>query len=144
MSFYRSRKENKKYDGHLLIPKKVGCVFCAAKKGYGQCIERYKYCKVLKNRFPYSIWDGQRVMDHLMIVPNKHTDSIGDFSKDEILEYMKVIGEYEEKGYSIYARTPSSTVKSVVHQHTHLIKNTGKDLRLILYIAKPFLARWIK
>ena len=74
-----------------------------------------------------------------MIVPKKHTDTLSDLTRDEAVEYVDLLGSYESKGYNVWARAAQSTIKSVVHQHTHLIKSAGKAHRFIFFIRKPYL-----
>lgn len=88
------------------------------------------------------MWDGQGVLDHLMIVPKAHTDKLGGLSEQAAIEYLQLIDRYETKGYNLYARAPGSTVKTVVHQHTHLILLDGQDRRFVLALRKPFYIRF--
>jgi len=77
--------------------------------------------------------------DHLLVVPKKHTDKLADFTAPESVEFMGIIGSYESQGYNIYARAPQTVSKSVMHQHTHLIKPVGKVHRFIFFIGKPYI-----
>ena len=56
---------------------------------------------------------------------------------------MDVIAEYEEQGYSVYARAPENKQKSVAHQHTHLIKTHGKPKNMLFTSVKPYIL-WSK
>ena len=73
MTATRSRREEKHYKGSLHRSRNDGCPFCAITAGSNQLVEDGTAHKVIRNRFPYSLWDGQRVIDHLMVVPKKHT-----------------------------------------------------------------------
>jgi diadenosine tetraphosphate (Ap4A) HIT family hydrolase len=139
MSATRSRKEQIYYKKYLKTVDKSVCVFCEIKKGSDQLLSVTKHFKVIKNIFPYSIWDGQKVVDHLMVTPKKHTDSIKDMPDSQKVEYVNLIELYEQKGYNIYARAPVSKMKSIVHQHTHLIKTEGAHKKLIVLSTKPYL-----
>lgn len=137
MSATRSRKEEKTYKEYLKTVPKGICVFC---EGLNQeIVDDAKLFKVIRNIFGYSIWDGQKAVDHLMIVPKMHTDSIAHFTDEMALEMHKLISKYEQLGYNIYARAPQSAIKSVVHQHTHLIKTEGASKKFILLNRKPYL-----
>jgi len=143
MPINRSRKVQAAYDDYSRTADPAVCAFCAAKKGDDQLVEEYTYFKVLKNNFGYSMWDGQDVADHLMVVPKEHTDSLAGMTADQKVEYVDIITAYESRGYDIYARAPHSPMKSVVHQHTHLIKPAaGKPKRFLLYVDKPYI-RWM-
>lgn len=72
-----------------------------------------------------------------MVIPKRHIDAIGHFTKKEQAEYAKILGEYDQKGYSVYARAPGNIIKSVVHQHTHLIALDNKPKRILVYIKNP-------
>lgn len=138
MTATRSRKEEKDYKKYLKTINHTDCVFCVIKKGNEQLVEETKNFKVIKNIFAYSLWDGQAVTDHMMITPKKHSDSLANMRPKEKVEYVDLIEKYEKLGYNIYARAPSSVIKSVIHQHTHLIKTEGSSKRLVLLLRKPY------
>ena len=139
MTATRSRREEKHYKGSLHRSRNDGCPFCAITAGSDQLVEDGTAHKVIRNIFPYSLWDGQRVIDHLMVVPKKHTDSLSSLKSREKTEYVDILSKYESRGYNVYARAPQSTSKSVLHQHTHLIKLSGKTPRFILLLRKPYI-----
>jgi len=134
----RSRKEQVTYERHLKKSDRTVCAFCLINKKSPQFIEDTEHFKVIRNIFAYSIWDGQYVADHLMIVPKVHTDTLANMSASQKIEYFDLLEKYEGLHYSIYARAPSSVMKSIVHQHTHLIKPGGKLKRFILLTFKPY------
>ncbi|HET7529271.1 MAG TPA: HIT family protein [Candidatus Saccharimonadales bacterium] len=141
MSVYRSRKENNIYNRYRDQNNKNGCQFCEIGEGDKQYVAESKSFKVIRNIFAYSVWDGQRVTDHLMIVPKKHIDNLGSLTPAQSSEFLKLIDKYESQGYNIYARAPASKIKTVVHQHTHLIKSEGEHLNLLFVMHKPFYLR---
>ena len=138
MTATRSRKEETDYKKYLKTIKHADCVFCIIEKGNDQLVEETVGFKVIKNIFGYSLWDGQRVTDHLMITPKKHSNSLANMKPNEKVEYVDLIEKYEKLGYNIYSRAPSSIIKSVVHQHTHLIKTEGRPMRLVLLLRRPY------
>lgn len=79
--------------------------------------------------------------DHLLIIPKQHTDKLGDLSDVAAIEFLRLIDKYEDRGYNVFARAPLSKIKSVVHQHTHLIQPSDKRTNFILYFRKPFYIR---
>lgn len=140
MTATRSRKEVETYRKYMKsVPKSEKCVFCAIDKNTNQLVEETGYFKIVRNIFGYSLWDSQRVADHLMIVPKKHTDSLNDLPKDAAVEFVNLLGQYEAKHYNVYARAPSSIMKTVIHHHTHLIKPAGKPKRLVFLWRKPYI-----
>ena len=113
-------------------------------KGHIQFVRETKHLKVVRNRVPYSLWDNQRVLEHLMIVPKIHTGKLGDLGEAGAVEFIKLIDEYESAGYNIYARSVDSTNRSVVHQHTHLMKLGGKEVDFLFMLRKPWYFRLSK
>jgi len=94
---------------------------------------------IIKNRVSYDLFEGRRVLNHLMVVPKRHVTTIAEFTDDEKIDQMTIIGNYEKKGYNIYARAEGSSSRSVLHQHTHLIKMRDKPAKLIIFTAAPHL-----
>lgn len=139
MTATRSRKEEKIYKNHLKITNRDSCAFCPINEDSDQLIEETSCFKIIRNIFAYSIWDGQQVTDHLMITPKKHTDSLAGMKTNEKIEYIDLIEKYEKQGYNIYSRAPSSAIKSIIHQHTHLIKTEGKSKRFVFLLRKPYI-----
>jgi diadenosine tetraphosphate (Ap4A) HIT family hydrolase len=135
----RSRKEALRYRKDLKTDQYDDCVFCLIEREQERIIEKADNFYVIKNKYPYSHWDLQKVTDHLMIIPKKHTDTLSDLTSDEAVEYVKLIGSYESQGYSVYSRAPVSVIKSVVHQHTHLIKTIPEESKLLVYAKKPYI-----
>jgi len=137
---YRNRKEYKVYKKHTVKTQKAGvCEFCKITAGKDQFVEETKSFKVIKNIFPYTYWDYRRVIEHLMIVPKKHIDTLDDITESEAAEYLQLLGGYESRGYDVFARAPDSVSRSVPHQHMHLIKPEKKPVRFLLYIKRPYL-----
>lgn len=137
---YRSRKETKIYKNYARKVQADGiCEFCKVNEGNPQFVAATTSFKIIKNTFPYSFFDYHKVSDHLLVIPIKHTDTLSSLSPKEASEYIQLISSYESKGYDVFARAPSSKQKSVTHQHTHLIKPVGKELRTIIYTKKPFI-----
>lgn len=83
---------------------------------------------VIRNRFPYAVWDSAHVEDHLMIVPSRHVLSLDEYTDAEGLDFFALVRRYEAAGYSIFSRSPQSVGRSVEHVHTHLMK-TGDFAR---------------
>lgn len=115
-----------------------GCPFCKfVTEDSEDILERVGKCVVIKNVFGYDMWDGCGVEDHIMIIPNSHVASIGEMTDQEKKDFMNILSDYEAKGYSIYARSPGNKTKSVVHQHTHLIKIDNRRKKMLFYLWKP-------
>lgn len=141
MTASRSIKEENQYRHYRRAHARDECPFCSIEQGHVQYVKETDRLKVIRNRIPYSIWDGQGVLDHLMITPKTHIDSLKGIDTDTALEYIDLLGDYESKGYNVYARTPGSSIKSVTHQHTHLLKLDGDNKRFVLVLRKPFYLR---
>lgn len=142
MPEFRSRREQLKYKKW----KKDGlksCLFCSIVKGDEQLIKETSLFKVVKNNFPFSLWDTRGVVDHIMVVPKRHINGVYKFNDKELAEFSKLIKSYDKDGYNIYLRTSGSSAKSIDHQHTHLIKLDDKSKKFIFFLRKP-LIRWIR
>lgn len=141
MTAMRSRKHKRLYKKYLRSLKPTDeCIFCALNMGDTQYISETTHFKVVRNRFPYDLWDTQPVIDHLMLVPKQHTDTLKNLTAEESKEYIEQISEFESLGFNIYARTPGSIMKSVTHQHTHLIKvEPTSRRRIVITTRRPFI-----
>ena len=136
-TYHRKRKSEKKYHRYQKTLQPGGCQFCAFTKATDQVVDTTRYFWNVKNIFGYDVWDDARVVDHLMIVPKRHVHWLAELTDEEAKLYVKLLQKYEKAGFNMYARTHHSTVKSVPHQHTHLIKTDTKELHLLLYSKKP-------
>lgn len=147
-SYVRNRATTKRYAEYTKQQrraKSTECVFCALVRqpNIPQVIAVHQHCLVITNDFAYDFWDHAGVSDHLMVIPKRHVAALGDLTPEERLDYLSVATDYETHGYSMYARAPGNSGKSVVHQHTHLIKTDNKPKKFLLYIKKP-LVRVVK
>lgn len=136
MSAMRSRKEEIEYMRYLRDLRPAMCVFCESHRQ--DLVYDGAYFKVIRNIYPYSFWDGHAVDDHLLVVPKWHTDTLANLSGGQAVEFLNLVSEYENVGYNVYARAPGSQSKSIVHQHTHLIKTHGRTKRILLMIRRPY------
>ena len=142
MTALRTRRETKKYHKYLKeVTAKKGdvCEFCEMGPGHPQFVVQTQHFKVVRILFKYSLWDGHGVADHLMIIPKQHVDSLSGLGPETATEFLNLVAVYEKQGYNIYARAPQSKVRSIAHQHTHLIKSTNKSHRFLFFISKPYL-----
>jgi len=138
MAAERSRKVTQRYKKYLKTVDPTICEFCSISQGHPQLLKQTAHFKVLRNRFPYSLWDSQTVTDHLILTPIRHTNTLLDMSPEEKLEYIAIIEKYEAQGYNVYARARGSAMKSIVHQHTHFIKTAGSPRRFVFFLRKPY------
>lgn len=141
MTAIRSRRETKIYEQQLKTRSPASCPFCTIQDQDSgkQVVAATKSFSIIKNIFPYSLWDSQGVADHLMIVPKKHIVTLSKLTDSEALEYAKLLIKYEEQGYNVYSRAPGSVLKSVLHQHTHLIRPKGNPRKLVFLLRKPYI-----
>lgn len=140
MTATRSRKQEVNYRKHRRkLGSKNSCEFCELEEGNEQFLGETQHFKILRNIFPYSVWDDQDVVSHLLIIPKIHTDSFKDFAPEMSAEYIDLLAEFEKEQYNSYTRAPKVSTKSVFHLHTHLIKLSGKNKRLVFYARKPYI-----
>jgi diadenosine tetraphosphate (Ap4A) HIT family hydrolase len=93
---------------------------------------------IMPNRVSYDMFEGRRVIDHLMVIPKRHAETVAEFSDQEKIDQMTIIGEYEARGYNTYARGVATISRSVKHQHTHLIKLVDKKSKAVVFLSKPY------
>ena len=114
-------------------------LFCTlVRDGSAQVVEARQHCLVIKNRYQYDNWDNYGVIDQLMVIPRRHVEAFHKLSPEEQQDCLAAITDYEAKGYSFYGRAASAISKSVVHQHTHLIKIDDKQKSVMIYLRKPY------
>lgn len=94
---------------------------------------------IVPNLTKYDIWELHDVVEHLLLVPKRHVESLQELDDDEKLALIRIMSDYEAKGYNVYARASGSVRKSVAHQHTHLIKLKGKQAKGALFLSKPYM-----
>lgn len=134
---YHSNKTRKRYREQY-VDKDAGCPFCPPLV-HERLITEHEHFVIIENGIKYDQWEGHEVTEHLLLIPRVHIDKIGELSMHASAEMVKIISDYEAEGYNIYARGFKSQRRSVAHQHTHLIKISGKRARIMLFIEKPYL-----
>jgi diadenosine tetraphosphate (Ap4A) HIT family hydrolase len=137
MKHYRSTR--KRYDTHNKddAMKENYCPFCD--NDNHEIIEETNTMFVMKNRVKYDLFDGVRVLDHLLVIPKQHRVALNEFTDQEIIDAFRIAGKYEEQGYGFYGRGVGSVTRSVAHQHTHLLKLADTTSKLVVFTSKPYL-----
>lgn len=119
----RSETQKEAYRAYLDgLDQGSSCPFCTITIDYQYYINETDNFWIIRNRFPYDIWEGQPVLSHLMIVPKAHLLSLKYLSESQSKEFILLLADYEHSGYNVYARTAASKTRSIEHQHTHLIQ----------------------
>ncbi|HSW92064.1 MAG TPA: HIT domain-containing protein [Candidatus Saccharimonadales bacterium] len=132
------RKTIKSYASHNEEDKvSSGCTFCKEVGGKRITYEN-ETMYLMANRVSYDMFEGRRVLDHLMVIPKRHVETLADFTDQEKIDQMTIAGEYESKGYNVYARGAGSISRTVKHQHTHLIKLLNKKSQFFFFMQKPY------
>ncbi|MFW5719807.1 MAG: hypothetical protein ACOCXT_02145 [Candidatus Dojkabacteria bacterium] len=134
---FRNRKTLLQYRAYRSSNTREFCPFCNPTSE--QVLKAHTHFNIIVNWFKYDVWDDSHVEEQYMIVPKRHVCSFSEFTEEEKKEHMKLVTEYEEKGFSIYTRGANVTTRSVGHHHTHVIRTSGKLLNAYLYIKKPYL-----
>lgn len=135
---YHYRKTRTAYRKHNANDVKLEeCTFCRDQSD--KIVKENDTMYVIPNRVSYDMFESMRVLDHLMVIPKKHHESMATFDDAEKIDAMKIMGEYEALGYNVYARAKDSVSRSVKHQHTHLIKLDNKPSNLVIYARKPYI-----
>lgn len=137
---YRSRKTTKAYNPkesrHQYQAAELACPFCDLDDR--RIYKETASLRVMANKFPYEYWDNHGVIEHLLMVPKRHVESLGELSDAEKIEAMQLMAEYESAGYSVYWRSKTNGSRSVPHQHTHLIRVNDVSPHLSIYSEKPY------
>jgi diadenosine tetraphosphate (Ap4A) HIT family hydrolase len=122
--YYYGRSDTDTQDYRQYRQHQTDCVFCKINNpdSIDVIIEADDDFWVVKNAFPYQVFDNIEVSDHLLVVPKKHVESLSELSQHQRGRLIKILSRYEKLGYSIMSRSPNNRAKSVAHQHTHLIK----------------------
>lgn len=131
---FHYRKTRNRY---MNFPKPEGCPFCDGLEAE-KVVTETEYHRLVPNRVSYDLWELRRVTQHLLLIPKRHVASLSQLTDEEKLDHINLIAKYEADGYNIYARGVGSLQRSVVHQHTHLIKTGRKQARGSFTIRKPY------
>lgn len=135
---YHFRKTRKRYERQKDSNAKTGCPFCAPDMQQHKIAESETFY-IIKNGVAYDLWEGHTVVDHLLLVPKQHIEDLADLTDKQCVEMMRIVGDYEKRGYNTYARGNKSARRSVEHQHTHFIKINHERARSLLFVEKPYL-----
>ena len=133
---YHHRKALKRYKS-FPKPKSDECHFCG--KDQVAIVAETEHARIIRNRVSYDVWELRKVVEHLMVIPKRHVTSLKGLHDAERIDIMKIIGDYESRGYNVYARSAGNLMRSVPHQHTHLIKTAGKLAKFTFYLKKPYI-----
>lgn len=110
------------YDEYMANTPANTCVLCEKTAHASEVVEVGEKMVVLKNLFPYTMWDDQTVYDHLMVIPRTHQSTLAELTEEDRIEWMHFVATYEARGYSSYTRAPHNSSRSQPHLHTHLLK----------------------
>ncbi len=134
----RTRKMHKRYLAEQKSrPKVTTCIFCDLTRKDPQVLEAYPLFMLVKNIYPYAVWDSCRVLEHYLILPKRHMASLDDMTKKERAEYADLVARAEKDGFALYTRSDSGITKSVTHVHTHLIKLENRRINVLFFLKKP-------
>lgn len=130
-----SESISKKSEYYKKFPRNGDCQFCNFPSE--QIIWQSDSFLIVRNKFSYEVFDMCAVEDHLMLIPKKHTDNLSALLSAERVEFIDILTDYESKEYNVYFREPKSSVKSVDHHHTHLLK-LGDRINSLKYTKEPY------
>lgn len=122
---YRDDKTEASYEKFKQTWPSDKCAFCEIHR---EAIVKGKFFAVSKNDFPYFSYDGEPVIDHLLIIPYQHIYSLKEVSDEARQELIDIPSNFEADNYNVYIRAPGNERRSVAHHHGHLIKlGTSKN-----------------
>ncbi|CAN5179634.1 hypothetical protein BH09PAT3_BH09PAT3_2460 [soil metagenome] len=134
--YYQFRKTRNRYNSY---PKSDECHFCNPGESTEPTVRETEHAYVVPNRTFYDLWEIRKIVDHKLLIPKRHVAQLKDLTAEERTDIINLIADYEAEGYEVYARSPKSVTRSIDHQHTHLIKATGKPGRGLFYLSKPYI-----
>lgn len=114
-----------------------GCPFCDPATISGAIFEN-EHIYVVPNLTQYDLWELHDVEEHLLVIPKRHVETLGELSSAERLAIMDQAARYEIDGYNVYAKGVGFVKRSVKHQHTHLIKVTNKPPKIAVFLQSPY------
>ncbi len=129
-------KTRKEYKKHL---RPASCPFCNVEELKKRKFIETDHAYIVPNKTSYDLWEARDVKDHLLVLPKRHVLKLSELTANEAADLMKIFAEYEAKGYNVYARGVNSTMRSVPHQHTHLIKTSPKEHHGTVFMRKPYI-----
>lgn len=78
--------------------------------------------RVIKNDYPYAVFQGLPVEDHLMVVTRRHVSELSDLTYEEAAIYWRFCAEFSKRSYSLFTQAATKSQRSIPgHVHTHLI-----------------------
>ena len=110
-----------KYSDYLINVLKSDCPFCDIKKDY--ILEKWKHFSVILSRAPY-------IVDHLLIVPNRHIIRLWEINSEEWNTLIPLIRKWIKKLEKIHKEVNLLLRdgvadwiiwKSIDHLHFHLV-----------------------
>ena len=137
---HHSRKTVKKYDQYDKNDKKASdiCNFCDTITS-ADIYEETETMRIIPNRVAYDYFEGVPTTgEHFMIIPKRHLVKFVDFNDQERREMFALLSKYEGDGFNVYARSAQNIHRSQAHQHTHLIRLSTEEPKLIFALKKPY------
>lgn len=114
MHLFRSTR--KKYEAKSPQTVKKMCPSCGPQTL--QNSQRFQESLHYKKHRQIRFMELHNVVEHLLLVPKKHTENLKALGDKERLEMMSIIAEYESEGHNIYARGVENERRSIVHLHS--------------------------
>lgn len=134
----RKRQNQKEYLKYLQQhPKTKACVFCTIHSRPEEIVATFTFFYVAIAIAKYDMWDNLGVEEHLMIIPKRHLIGVDEFNPEESQQFFSIISEYEKEGFSLYQRAPTNMGKSVMHQHSHLLRLDNNPKKFVIYLNNP-------
>ena len=119
----------------------VGCIFCNASRPPAQdslIVYERALCYVILNLYPYN--NG-----HVMVVPNRHTPSLGALTPEELhemadlaqLSERALLEAYQPHGINVGVNLGKSAGAGVLeHVHLHLVPRWNGDTNFMTVVGE--------
>jgi len=117
---YRERKVETKHQIQLKKYKEKGiCPFCSKGIKDQEIIKEGDCFYVIYNKFPYKLYRGKEIKQHLLLIPKDHVEDTKELS---IEKHVSLIEEWKKmKPDETIYRKKGDEEKSIPHAHIHLI-----------------------
>ena len=123
-------------------PKGSGCLFCNVQNEKEDArvgiLERGQHWFIILNTFPYT-------SGHIMVVANRHIDTLGEINEDEGVELIRMIAKAEHAIDSVYNpdglnvgvnRGSAAGAGITGHLHFHIVPRWVGDTNFMTSIAE--------
>jgi hypothetical protein len=91
-------------------------------------VQEHGPIRVIKNDYPYAVFQGMPVREHLMVITARHVGGLSELTYEEAAVYWRICAEYSGRDYTLFTQAATKSQRSIPgHIHTHLILCGGSS-----------------